>query len=50
MEKIRVRHEVFFHSLRKAPWQEQADFIFYFDGLLLMEGMQTYHFQEHSCC
>lgn len=39
MEEIRVRHEVFFHSLRKAPWQEQTDFIFYFDSLLAVEGM-----------
>lgn len=41
MEKIRVRYEVFFHSLRKAPWQEPSDFIFYFDSLFLIEGMQA---------
>lgn len=40
MGKIRVRYEVCFHSLGKAPWQKLSDLIFYFDSLSY-EGMQA---------
>ena len=46
MEKIRVGHEVFFHSLRKTPWQQQTDFIFYFDSFLAVDGMIAFGFRS----
>lgn len=46
MGKIRVRYEVFFHSLGKAPWQKPSDLIFYFDSLSY-RGNAGQHYQEY---
>lgn len=43
MEKIRVRQEAFFYSLRKAHGKSMLTFL-----LLLTEGVQACHHQEST--